>query len=106
MNTMQKRGPKTHKPVRLRFSGSDDYEKLNSSKEFKNFIFGETIKALKFAINSKKKKIDLWVIEDSGDIVSVKNDKYKSILENAIKFYSEQEQFEKCTELEKLIKKI
>lgn len=100
----KKRSPKTHKPVVLRIN-SIDYDKINESKDFKDYIYNNTIKAIQFAINNNKKKVNTFQIGGIDTFVSLTKDKFAPVLDTMIKFYESQSKFEKCTELVKLKEK-
>lgn len=103
------RKPKTNKTFetfKIKFKGGDDFEKLNESLEFKNVVYKEVALALSYAIKNKRAKMDLFNLEDFGLTISVKKTKYKSVLDKTIAFYTQQENFEKCTELTKLKEKL
>lgn len=102
---MEKKGPKTIKPILLRFKGTD-FKKLNESLEFQKFIYEGTLKAIKFAIKNNKKNCSVFKIEDLGSIVSIPRSKFKPVLDSMIQFYEKQSKFEKCTELVKLKEKV
>lgn len=78
---------------------------LNESVEFKMFIFKHVFDAIKDAIknNTDETKV-LNVINFSYSLIIYKS-QFKDILNNILKFYEQQEEYLKCKEVNKLIKK-
>lgn len=82
----------------------EDFEQITFMKETKKKIFDRLFICIKQAIKSKKKSIDIFKIENSDKILSLDKGKWKESLTNAINFYSEIEDFEKCIACQELIK--
>jgi len=79
---------------------------LNESIEFKTFIFEQVFNAIKDAVKNKTDEIKvLNVVNFSYSLIICKS-QFKDILNNILKFYEEQEEYIKCKEISKLIKKI
>lgn len=78
---------------------------LNDSIEFKTFILEQVFNAIKDAIknNINETKV-LNVINFSYSLIIYKS-QFKDILNNILKFYEQQEEYLKCKEINKLIKK-
>lgn len=96
-----RRGPKTYKPIVLKFT-SIDHTKMNESIDFKKYIYDNTIKAISFAVRNNKKKCEPFKVGEIDTLVSLSRDKFVPVLDKMIVFYEAQSNFEKCTELVKL----
>lgn len=102
---MEKRGPKTHQPITLKFT-SIDHSQLNASVDFKKYVYEETLKALSFAIKHNKTKCTPFKIGEIDTLVSISKEKFVPVIDSIISFYEKQENFKKCDELVKLKGKI
>ena len=79
---------------------------LTEIPEIREIVIEETIVAIKEGINKKKKSISLFEIADSDYYVELEKDKWKLSLENAINYYVEKEDYNKCIECRDLISKL
>jgi hypothetical protein len=100
----KKRGPKTFKPIVLKFT-SIDHDKLDESIDFKKYIYENTVKAIKFALNYNKPKCEPFAVGGLNTLVSLPKEKFGKVLDKMIIFYENQSNFEKCNELVKLKEK-
>jgi hypothetical protein len=101
METMEKRGPKTHKPIVLNIQ-SVDHDKVNESIEFKKFIYDGTVKAIQFAIKHNKKKCTPFKIGNPETDIEISKANFGPVLDKMIAFFETQENFKKCDQLVKL----
>jgi len=99
---------KERKPVSitLKIDTYADLQALTESAAFKSFIFDKTLAAIKTAIRGKKNEITLFNIVNFNYLLSIDKTDFKKVLENIVQFYIEQEEYEKCKEVDKLIKKL
>jgi hypothetical protein len=99
---------KERKPVSisLKIDTYADLQALTESAAFKLFIFDKTLAAIKTAIRGKKNEITLFNIVNFNYLLSIDKTDFKKVLENIVQFYIEQEEYEKCKEVDKLIKKL
>jgi hypothetical protein len=99
--------PKERKPVpiTLKIDTYADLQALTESATFKTFIFDKTLTAIKSAIRNKKNDITLFNIVNFNYLLSIDKADFKKVLESMIEFYVAQEEYEKCKEINKIIKK-
>jgi hypothetical protein len=79
---------------------------LNESIEFKMFILEQVLNAIKDAIKNKLDEIKVLNVINFNYSLNIEKSQFKVILNNTLKFYEEQEEYLKCKEISKLIKKI
>ena len=79
---------------------------LNESIEFKTFIFEQVFNAIKDAVKNKTDEIKVLNVVNFSYSLIIYKSQFKDILNNILKFYEEQEEYIKCKEISKLIKKI
>lgn len=85
-----------------------DYEKLTELDSTKSKIFDHLVDAVSYGLSKKMKKVDIFKIQNSDMCISLDKTKWKSSLEEAIKFYSNEniQNYEKCIECQEIINKI
>tara|TARA_R110000851_G_scaffold169070_1_gene315209 strand:- start:710 stop:1048 length:339 start_codon:yes stop_codon:yes gene_type:complete len=79
---------------------------LSSDEKFINFILMDTYKSLKIAINSNLSKVSLFDIFNLSILVEVKKSNYIPILEKIMDVYELAEDYEECSKIKNLIKKL
>lgn len=105
---MAKKSPKTYVPldISLHFDDLDQLEKLETTPEFKDILFESVVEALIFVSKSKDPKIALFRIPTLDMVITLSKENYNKVLENIIKHYTIKEEYNKCSELTKLKKKL
>lgn len=88
---------------RVSLSSGASYEQLVEIPQVKQAVIEETVLAIKHGIKTKKKSIPLFEIAGSDCYVELKKEQWKSSLENAISFYLESEDYDKCIECRDLM---
>ena len=87
----------------------DDKEELNeliSSEDFNRLMFEEAIATIKNALSKKRETARMFYIPNLDCSVLLEKRNFKLVLDNAIKFYEQQEEYDKCAKLVTLKKKI
>ena len=82
------------------------YDILAETPAIKQIVINETINAIKYGIDKKKKSISLFELADSEYYIELIKDKWKSSLEHALEYYIEKEEYDKCIECRDLINKL
>lgn len=83
----------------------EDLEILLETKEFTDLVIQESYKRVKKALEEKLKKITLFKISNLMLSVEVEHSNYLNILNNTLAYYTEEEKYEICSEIQKIIKK-
>jgi len=87
----------------------DDKEELNeliSSEDFNRLMFEEAIATIKNAVNKQRETARMFYIPNLDCSVLLEQRNFKKVIDTAIKFYEQQEEYDKCAELVTLKKKI
>ena len=79
---------------------------LSSDEKFINFILMDAYKSLKIAINSNLSKVPLFDIFNLSILVEVKKSNYIPILKKIMNVYELAEDYEECSKIKNLIKKL
>lgn len=82
------------------------YSQITKIPEIKKIIFEETVYAIKDGVERNMKSISLFEIADCKYYINLDKSQWKIFLNNAIEFYVNIENYEKCGECKKLIEKI
>jgi len=83
-----------------------NYSQLSDIPEVQNAVINETIYAIKYGILKNKKSIPLFEVANSQYYVELEKDKWKPSLENAISYFLNREEYEKCNECKSLISQL
>ena len=87
----------------------DDKEELNElidSNDFSRLMFEEAISTIENALSKKREVARMFYIPNIDCSVMLEQRNFQLVLDNAIKFYEQQEEYDKCAELVTLKKKI
>ena len=96
------------KPTMLEilYNDGEDLKELATKEEFREFILEDSLKSIKKAIKNNLDKVELFNIFNLSLIIELDKSNYKSVLENISKHYIEDEKYEICSSINKLINKI
>ena len=100
--TLRKEGPK----IEITYYSKDELKKLSNQEEFVTFIIEDSYETIKDAINNKLEEIELFNILNLSIVVELHSKNYKKVLNRIMGHYVDYENYEKCSEIKKLIKKI
>jgi len=82
------------------------YDVLTEIPEVRDIVIEETVLAIKEGIKKKKKSIPIFEIAGSDCYLEIEKDKWKPSLENALNYYAESENYDKCIECRDLINQL
>jgi hypothetical protein len=97
--------PQTPK-IELIYDEIEDIKKFAESEEITTHILEESLELIEYAIDNDKKRIDLFNVTNLSLIVEVKRDQFAIILQKIIDMYLEDEDYDKCAQIQNLIEKI
>ena len=92
--------------IEISYYSKDELKKLSNEEEFVTFIIQDSYKTIKSAISDKLEKVELFNILNLSIIVELHSRNFKKVLKRIINHYIACEDYEKCSEIKKLIKKI
>lgn len=92
------------------------YIKFNDNYNFNNIIellpplkkaiIEETIKAIEYGVRKKQNTIELFEINNTNKCFYLDRKNWKPSLEKIMNYYIKEEEYNKCIEIQELIKKI
>jgi hypothetical protein len=91
---------------RVSVQAGADYSQLEEHPGVKEVVIEEVIVAIKEAIKTKKTSISLFEVANSGYYIELKKEQFKPSLENALEYFLEKEEYNRCAECRDLINKI
>jgi hypothetical protein len=103
----QTRKLKRKVPVfRVHIMPGASYDQLTEIPEIKEVVIEELVIAIKEAVSTKKKSINLFEIADSNYYIKLDKSEFKRSLETALEYFIEKEDYDKCIECRELIKEL
>ena len=92
--------------IELSYRNREDIINLASKKEFVDFVLKDSLKAIGDAIENNLDKVELFNILNLSLIIKLENSNFKLVLELIIQYYADKEDYDKCIEIQSLIKKM
>jgi len=92
--------------IELVWENKQDLIDLSNEDVFTSFILKESYKSLKIAINGNLSKVTLFDIFNLSILIEVKKSNYIPILGKIMDVYELAEDYEECSKIKNLIKKL
>ena len=92
--------------LEILYNDGEDLKELATKEEFREFILKDSLRSIQKAIKNNLNRVELFNIFNLSLIVELDKSNYKSVLENISKHYIEDENYEVCSSINKLIKNI
>jgi hypothetical protein len=92
--------------LELIYDEVEDLQKFYENPDFVKCVLGWSIESIEEAIEGKKNKVEIFNIVNLSLIVEVKRSQFPNIIQKLIDIYVEEEDYDKCAELQTLIEKI
>jgi hypothetical protein len=92
--------------IDLFFISENELDQLLHNDEFKEILIKESYKAILKSIRRKTLKATIVTINNLGVSINVDKKDFKPILEKAIKYFEIDENYNECSKIIKLIKKL
>jgi len=92
--------------LEILYNDGEDLKELATKEEFREFILKDSLKSINKAIKNNLNKVEFFNIFNLSLIIELDKSNYKNVLENISKHYIEDENYEMCSSINKLIKKI
>ena len=91
--------------IELNWDNEQDLIELGDNEVFVDFILEESLKAIVDALKNNKEKAELFNVFNMSVIIELKKPQFKTVLEKVNRMLIKNEEYERCNELKKLIKK-
>ena len=91
--------------LELIFRDKQDLKNLSSEEEFVTFIINDSLNSIKNALENNLDRVELFNIFNLSLSVELEKFHYKDVLNKITQFYIEQENYEICDNIQKIIKK-
>lgn len=83
----------------------EDFETITEQKSVRKMIYDNLIDAIKYSIQNNKKDADVVQIYETDCILSLDKSDWTETLNEAINFYAADDDYDKCIEIQNIIKK-
>jgi hypothetical protein len=87
------------------YNNSEDLNQLSTKEEFKHFILEDSFKTIKRALKNNLDKVELFNLFNLSLVVELKKENYKDVLNNILEHYINEENYEKCSLIKRVITK-
>lgn len=91
--------------IEIIYNDSEDLKRLSDREEFIQFILEDSFKTIEMALENNLEKVELFNIFNLSLIVEIEKPNYKKVLNNLVKYYIKEENYEKCSLIKHIIKK-
>lgn len=92
--------------IELIYDEVEDLKKLNGNLNFSKHILESSVELIKEAIEGNRNKVEIFNIVNLSLIVEVKRSQFSTIIQRLIDIYVDEEDYDRCAELQTLIEKI
>ena len=103
---MEKDTQKKITNIEIVYGDKEDLVKLASKEQFVQFILEDSLASITRAIEENLEKVELFNILNMSLIVELDKSKYKTVLQRIIDYYIQDEDYDKCAEIQSLINKL
>ena len=83
-----------------------DYSQILQIPEVREAVMGEVVVAIKEGVANKKKSISLFSLANSEYYLELEEQQWGASLQQALNYYIQEEDYDKCIECRELLKKI
>lgn len=90
--------------IEINWDTPEDLSDLANSREFQNFILEETLTSIVNALENSLSKAELFNIFNMSVILEIEKSQFKVVLEKINSYLIREEEYERCTQIQNLIK--
>ena len=91
------------KKIEISYSNKRELKELSNKEEFRNIIMRDSFYCIKDAIKHNKSTVELFNIVNLSVIIKLSSLYYPSALKKISKYFEENEEYEKCAEIKKIL---
>jgi hypothetical protein len=88
--------PRLPKIIRFSIEDKEDFQTLMDSEKFMDTLYTEAVNSIEDGIKNNLDNIQLFKIADYNSIVSIKKENINFVLDKAIEFYADKEDYDLC----------
>lgn len=92
--------------VEIIYEDAEDLQQLEDNQPFNDLILKDAFDIVEKAAKTKKKSVPVVAIPNLGLEVSIERHNFKPILQKALDYYTQQEQYERCADVAQLIESL
>ena len=99
---MEKKKDRDILSIEIQYDYKDELKELVDSEEFNQLLLDEAIITIKNALNKNRKSTRIFYVPNIECSVVLEKRNFNKVLNKAIEFYENQENYKKCAELVRL----
>lgn len=88
--------PRLPKIIRFSIEDKEDFQTLMDSEKFMDTLYTEAINSIEDGIKNNLDNIQLFKIADYNSMVSIEKKDINEVLDKAIEFYADKEDYDLC----------
>jgi hypothetical protein len=92
--------------IEIQYDETEELEELIKNEDFHQLLLDEAIATIEHALNKKRKSARVCYVPNLECSVVLEESNFSKVLNTAIKFYEQQEDYTKCAQLVKLKEKV
>lgn len=92
--------------IELEFKDKEDIINLASKDEFVSLVMNESLDAIVEGIDGDLDTVDLFNILNISVMIKLEKSNFKPVLEKITQYYAGKEDYDKCIEIQSLIKQL
>ena len=92
--------------IEILYDYKEELEELVGSEDFNRLMFEEAVATIKNALSKKRKTARIFYIPNLDCSVMLEHKNFTEVLNTAIQFYEQQEEYDECVKLVRLKEKV
>lgn len=92
--------------IQIGYQDPNDLLELRENLSFTKYVHKKTLEKIKYALNNNLDKVEIFNIFNMALIIELEKINFKDALAKMNSIYIDEEDFEKCAELQKIINKL
>ena len=92
--------------IQIGYQDPNDLLELRENLSFAKYVHEKTLEKIKYALNNNLDKVEIFNIFNMALIIELEKTNFKDALVKMNSIYIDEEDFEKCAELQKIINKL
>ena len=103
---MKKKKERDILSIEIQYDYKEELKELVESEDFNKLLIDEAITTIEHALDKQRKSARIFYVPNLECSVVLEQRNFTKVLETAIKFYEQQEDYKRCAELVSLKKKV
>ena len=101
----EEKKPRDITVIEIDWENPEDLAELSTNDKFIKFVLKESYLSILTALKNKENKSELFNIFNMSAIIEINKSQFKTVLNKVIQMLIEEEEYENCNKIKKLIEK-